>query len=172
MPRGAVPALRLMAALHELALTGREPELARTTRSAGGTRRAGRRLADCAALRSSATSTGSSAGLHRTVQTNEPGRSAALYPVLLWLTAVHGRPMRLLEIGASAGLNLICDRYRYDVGGLTLGDPGSPVRFEQPWRPATSRSTSRDARSGWRSSTARAATPTRWIRPTPMIAAV
>ena len=74
--------------------------------------------------------------LHRTVQTNEPGRSAALYPVLLWLTAVHGRPLRLLEIGASAGLNLICDRYRYDVGELTLGDPGSPVRFEQPWRPA------------------------------------
>jgi hypothetical protein len=42
--------------------------------------------------------------LHRTVQTNEPGRSAALYPVLLWLTATHGRPLRLLEIGASAGL--------------------------------------------------------------------
>jgi HAD superfamily hydrolase (TIGR01509 family) len=135
LPPGALPAGRLMAAVHELALTGREPELSAFYPSTGGTRppdaawRAVRaaleRNFDWIKLR-----------LHRTVQTNEPGRSAALYPVLLWLTAVHGRPLRLLEIGASAGLNLICDRYRYDVGELTLGDPGSPVRFEQPWHPA------------------------------------
>jgi HAD superfamily hydrolase (TIGR01509 family) len=135
-PPGAVPALRLMAALHELALTGRELELSAFYRSAGGTRppvdawptvrEALERNFDWIEVR-----------LHRTVQTNEPGRSAALYPVLLWLTAAHGRPLRLLEIGASAGLNLICDRYRYDVGEVTLGDPGSPVRFEQPWRPAS-----------------------------------
>jgi HAD superfamily hydrolase (TIGR01509 family) len=134
-PPGAVPALRLMAALHELALTGREPELSAFYPSAGGTRPpedawpvvrgALERNFDWIEQR-----------LHRTVQTNEPGRSAALYPALLWLTAAYGRPLRLLEIGASAGLNLICDRYRYDVGELTLGDPGSPVRFEQPWRPA------------------------------------
>ncbi|MFZ0388707.1 MAG: HAD-IA family hydrolase [Solirubrobacteraceae bacterium] len=135
VPPGAVPSLRLMAALHELALTRREPELSAFYPSAGGTRspdhvwpvarEALERNFDWIELR-----------LHRTVQTNEPGRSAALYPVLLWLTAAHGRPLRLLEIGASAGLNLICDRYRYDVGELTLGDPDSPVRFEEPWRPA------------------------------------
>jgi HAD superfamily hydrolase (TIGR01509 family) len=135
VPPGAVPALRLMAALHELVLTGREPELSAFYPSAGGTRPpeqawpvARRALEDnfrWVEVR-----------LHRTIQTNEPGRSAVLYPVLLWLTAAHGRPLRLLEIGASAGLNLICDRYRYDVDGLTLGDSGSPVRFEQPWRPA------------------------------------
>jgi HAD superfamily hydrolase (TIGR01509 family) len=135
VPPGAVPALRLMAALHELALTGREPELSAFYPSAGGTRppqdawpvarEALERNFDWIESR-----------LHRTVQTNEPGRSAALYPVLLWLTAADGRPLRLLEIGASAGLNLICDRYRYDVGELTLGDPGAPVRFEQPWQPA------------------------------------
>jgi HAD superfamily hydrolase (TIGR01509 family) len=134
-PPGAVPALRLMAALHELALSHREPELSAFYPSAGGTRppdhawpvahEALERNFDWIERR-----------LHRTVQTNEPGRSAALYPVLLWLTAAHRRPLRLLEIGASAGLNLICDRYRYDVGELTLGDPDSPVRFEQPWRPA------------------------------------
>jgi hypothetical protein len=134
-PPGAVPALRLMAALHELALTGREPELSAFYPSAGGARpphdawqiarAALERNFDWIAPR-----------LHRTVQTNEPGRSAALYAVLLWLTSAYGRRLRLLEIGASAGLNLICDRYRYDVGGLTLGAPDSPVRFEQPWRPA------------------------------------
>ena len=135
VPPGAVPALRLMAALHELALTRREPDLSAFYPSAGGTRPPERawpvardaleRNFDWIEVR-----------LRRTVQTNEPGRSAALYPVLLWLTGAHGRPLRLLEIGASAGLNLICDRYRYDVAELTLGDPGSPVRFEQPWRPA------------------------------------
>jgi HAD superfamily hydrolase (TIGR01509 family) len=134
LPPGALPAGRLMAALHELALTGREPELSAFYPSARGTRppedawpvarAALERNFDWIERR-----------LHRTVQTNEPGRSAALYPVLLWLTADYGRPLRLLEIGASAGLNLICDRYRYDVGELTLGDPGSPVRFEQPWQP-------------------------------------
>jgi HAD superfamily hydrolase (TIGR01509 family) len=134
-PPGAVPALRLMAALHELALTGREPELSAFYPSAGGTR-APEHAWPIVREVLERNFAWIEPRLHRTVQTNEPGRSAALYPVLLWLTAAHGRPLRLLEIGASAGLNLICDRYRYDVGELTLGDPASPVRFEQPWRPA------------------------------------
>jgi HAD superfamily hydrolase (TIGR01509 family) len=134
-PSGSAPALRLMAALHELALTGREPELSAFYPSAGGTR-APRDAWPIVREALERNFGWIEARLHRTVQTNEPGRSAALYPVLLWLTAAHGRPLRLLEIGASAGLNLICDRYRYDVGELTLGDHGSPVRFEQPWRPA------------------------------------
>ena len=73
--------------------------------------------------------------LHRTVQTNEPGRSAVLYSGLLWLAARHGRPIRLLEVGASAGLNLLADRYAYAVGDLVLGDPASPLRFVDPWVP-------------------------------------
>lgn len=48
-----------------------------------------------------------------------------LYPVLLWLTDRSERHRRLLEVGASAGLNLIADRYAYDVGETTLGDPSS-----------------------------------------------
>ncbi len=134
VPRGSVPALRLMAALHELALTGREPELAAYyTDSAEPLAPGGAwPIAQAALARNF---DWIERRLHRTVQTNEPGRSAVLYPALLWLTAVHGRPIRLLELGASAGLNLICDRYRYDVDGITLGDPGSPLRFEQPWRP-------------------------------------
>jgi hypothetical protein len=74
--------------------------------------------------------------LDRTVQTNEPGRSAVLFAGLLWLTDRHRRPIRLLEIGASAGLNLIADRYSYVVDGRELGDPESPLRFVDPWTPA------------------------------------
>jgi len=44
-------------------------------------------------------------------------------------------PIRLLEIGASAGLNLLVDRYCYVVDGRELGDPSSPLRFIEPWTP-------------------------------------
>jgi hypothetical protein len=41
--------------------------------------------------------------------------------------------IRLLELGASAGLNLRADRFAYQVGGAVLGDPTSPVRLVEPW---------------------------------------
>lgn len=66
----------------------------------------------------------------RTIQTNEVGRSAALLPAL---EAAHDRlggPLALVEIGASAGLNLLVDRYRIDYGaGVVHGDPASPVEL-------------------------------------------
>ncbi|MEU4368432.1 DUF2332 domain-containing protein [Micromonospora chersina] len=57
----------------------------------------------------------------RATQTNEPGRCAVLLPVL---AALPG-PLALLEVGASAGLNLYPDRYayRYDDHPLGTGEP-------------------------------------------------
>ena len=69
------------------------------------------------------------------MQTNEVGRAAALYGGLLHIAAATGLPVRLLEIGASAGLNLRVDRFAYEVAdGVVLGDPGSPVRLHRPWQ--------------------------------------
>lgn len=66
-------------------------------------------------------------------QTNEVGRSGALMPALLTLVAATGQPLALNELGASAGLNLNLDRFAFDLGGVTAGDPASPVRIAPRW---------------------------------------
>jgi hypothetical protein len=50
----------------------------------------------------------------RATQTNEIGRCAVLSPILAGLSArAGGRPVALLDVGCSAGLNLGVDHYRY-----------------------------------------------------------
>jgi len=51
-------------------------------------------------------------------QTNEVGRSAALIAGWLEIAARTRFPLSLFEIGSSAGLNLIADRYSYRFGEL------------------------------------------------------
>jgi hypothetical protein len=60
-------------------------------------------------------------------QTNEVGRSAILMCGFLTLAARTRLPLRLYEIGASAGLNLIPDRYRYRFGTADWGAPQAPL---------------------------------------------
>ena len=68
-------------------------------------------------------------------QTNEAGRSSNFIAALLWL-AEHGLPPRFecLEIGSSAGINLMIDRYRYDLGGVTVGPEPGALSFKPEWR--------------------------------------
>jgi hypothetical protein len=67
------------------------------------------------------------------IQTNEVGRSALLVPAVTW--ARHAldtdQPLALVEIGPSAGLNLLFDRYHVVYSdGRECGDPSSPVRLQ------------------------------------------
>ena len=136
-PAGTVPSLRLAAALHRLVLERRAPRLALHYPSVGGTApvegvwEVAREVLlgdpDVPEL------------LRHPVQTNEVGRAAVLYGGLLHVTAGDGLPVRLLEVGASAGLLLQVDRYAYEVGDRVLGDPTSPLRLVQPWQGAAPR---------------------------------
>ncbi len=71
-------------------------------------------------------------------QTNEVARSGILLGGLLTIAARTGLPIELFEIGGSAGLNLLLDRYAYRLGeGRAWGDPSSPVNLSCEWRGAT-----------------------------------
>ncbi|HEY6961896.1 MAG TPA: DUF2332 domain-containing protein [Gaiellaceae bacterium] len=54
------------------------------------------------------------------VQTNEVQRSWGLLPAFLWVW--DGRPLDLVELGSSAGLNLVWDHYRYVYSSGVWGD--------------------------------------------------
>jgi hypothetical protein len=60
-------------------------------------------------------------------QTNDVRRSAALVIGLHHLQDRVQKPLVLVELGASAGLLLLFDRYRIHIGGRALGPEASPV---------------------------------------------
>jgi hypothetical protein len=128
LPPGAVPSLRFAGALHRLVLERKTPQLALHYPSVGGAapveevwpvaeRTCREHLSELRQL------------MARPVQTNEVGRSAVLFGALGMIAG----PVRLLEVGASAGLNLRCDHFAYTAGDLVLGDPTSPVVLRDPW---------------------------------------
>lgn len=131
-PPGSVPGLRLAGALHRLVLQRQAPLLALHYPTAGGTAPPAQAWPAARATVAEHLDV-----LHelvrRPVQTNEVGRSAALLGGLALLSA-DGLPVRLLEVGASAGLNLLADRYALRVGGVLRGDPASPVVLHEPWQ--------------------------------------
>ncbi len=67
----------------------------------------------------------------RGTQTNEVGRCAGFLPAFALISRLAGtRPLALVEVGASAGLNLLFDRYAYDYGaGRRVGDPEAMVQL-------------------------------------------
>ena len=61
------------------------------------------------------------------IQTNEVQRCWGLLPG--FLAAAEGRPMDLVELGPSGGLNLFWDRYFYRYGDETWGDPAAGLEL-------------------------------------------
>jgi hypothetical protein len=123
-PGPSALALRLMGAVHRIVLRGEAPRLAAHYPSAGG--RPGDAWPPFLAVLSDQHDE-----LRRLVenpvQTNEPNRCAALLGGFLEVARVTELPLRLLEVGASAGLNLRFDRYRYELGSEGWGPDDSPV---------------------------------------------
>jgi hypothetical protein len=125
-PSGRQPNV-LLAAVHDLLLAGLDHPLAAVY--------AGRSSADPAPLFREVCLAHRDQVLDRLAtrrtQTNECGRSAVIVPALAWVTAHTGAPLALLDVGASAGLNLLCDQYRIDYGSAGVTGPlASPVRID------------------------------------------
>jgi hypothetical protein len=127
-------ALRLLAGVHRLVLSRRAPALALHYPSAGGT--AGLAGAGGAFLAAVAEHADELRALvARPLQTNEVARCAALLGGFLQVARATGLPLRLLEIGASAGLNLRWDRYRYEQRDRewSWGEAGAALTLAGLW---------------------------------------
>ncbi|OBK45710.1 DUF2332 domain-containing protein [Mycobacterium sp. 1081908.1] len=130
--RHAMP-LRLLGGLHRLVLDGRAPQLRRWYPSTGGRWDAAHAWPEI--LRTAARNADPlRAALHQPPQTNEVGRSAALIGGLLLLNRGLDLPIRLFEIGSSAGLNMRADHYHYRHNAGRWGPPDSPVTIDDAWR--------------------------------------
>lgn len=126
--RDAVP-LRIIGAAHREVLAGRAPKLAAHYPSVGAT--PGPTLVEDFLATLESHRDAIIDGLHRTVQTNEVGRTTMLVAGLAHLGRSHGiDAIHFREVGSSSGLNLLFDRFFFTNGSGTFGDPASKVRFE------------------------------------------
>lgn len=121
--------LRVAGGIHSLHLSAAEPALGAIYR--------GERADDVALVRD-AIATHEAAllpWLDGPPQTNEAGRSSNFAAAMLWL-AEQGLPARFecLEIGSSAGINLMMDRYAYDLGGVRVGPEQPVMSFTPEWK--------------------------------------
>ena len=123
-------ALRLLASLHYLVLSGRAPELAvryppngidpddawSTARIAFATNR--KTVADF---------------LTHEPQTNEVRRAACMLGGFMTIAHATRFPLRCFELGASAGLNSLWDKFLYRIDEQAWGNPNSAVVLSCRW---------------------------------------
>jgi hypothetical protein len=131
-PLNQVFPLRVAGGAHRLALEGEAPALARHLLSTGGDGDhdgAWRALLEL--LRDPPRTM--SEYLKSPPQTNEVARSASMIGGFLVVAQQTRLPVRALEIGTSAGLNLRFDCFRYEQGAIGFGPSDSTVRFTDLW---------------------------------------
>ena len=67
-------------------------------------------------------------------QTNEIRRAACLIATSSWLSSQYALPMRLSELGASAGLNLMFDKFALDIEDSRYGANEPALVLSPNWR--------------------------------------
>jgi hypothetical protein len=131
-PQADALPIRLAGAFHALVLSGSRPDLAQCYPShAQATDTVALRVAIGKAIDEEQPHIARYLG--HPPQTNETLRSAVLLGGFMTVTQEFGLPLRMLEIGASAGLNVIWDKYRYRLGASDIGPAASPVLLETKW---------------------------------------
>jgi len=131
-PAAAWYAFRALSGVHYEVLAGKRPDLARHYPCVGGD---GDAAAAWSAVRDAFANQDPEvlADLRHPLQTNETSRCGALVGGFCAVARATGLPLRVRELGASGGLNLHFDRYRYEAGSAALGPPDSPIRFVDYW---------------------------------------
>ncbi|MFC3096255.1 DUF2332 domain-containing protein [Alteraurantiacibacter palmitatis] len=131
---GAGVIFRLNAGLHALARSGRDPALQRIYRAAAHGDLPAAQMLDLA-LRDALNNRAQDLleWMAGPTQTNEVARVAGLAGVLMELNARAAMPVELLELGASAGLNLNLSRYHCQMGAAHCGPDASPVQIAPRW---------------------------------------
>lgn len=127
--RDALP-LRIAGGLHDLFRRGLEPDLGRIYTRELTDQDAVDALVDEVVARHDADLL---PWFNGPPQTNEAGRSASFVGALHWLASRVAPRFELNEIGSSAGMNLLIDRYAYDLGGVTSGSADAPVIIKPIW---------------------------------------
>jgi hypothetical protein len=127
----AAPARRrhptvILAALHDLALSGRAPALAAAYAAGDGDAAAGAAIDTLVGM----TDLVVAIAARRRIRTNETGHCAVLYPAIAEAARrVGAEAVGLIDVGCSAALNLNVDRVGITYGDQALGDPSSPVQL-------------------------------------------
>jgi hypothetical protein len=124
-------ALRVAGGIHALHLSGSAPQLAPIYR--GEEAEDARVIGDVMAAHKAALLP----WLDGPPQTNEAGRSVNFVAAMMWL-ADRGLPplFQCFEIGSSAGINLMLDRYAFNLGGVAVGPEQPAMHFAPQWHGA------------------------------------
>lgn len=130
--RDALP-LRIAGGMHSLQRSGRVPELAVAYGEEVPDPRSVEQIVAAAVADHDAALAG---WLDGPPQTNEPGRAAVLMAGMLAVASIYPQTtgFEVIELGSSAGLNLMLGRYGFDLGGVRVGPDDPPILFAPEWR--------------------------------------